>query len=199
MRLAAVLLTCIALMGCTTELDPDSYARPIGDFRLTHLRVNAKAPLVGALSRKASSEDLEAAVTDAVQSRFARFDGPGIYAMTADVAGYVLAAPGIPVLLAPRSLLALNVNLYVLDNGDWRQLNAETNKLVVFEDAGGDTVLGSGYTQSAAEQLAEMSENAAIEIEKWIRDNPDWFTPTEEGAQEGAEVRPQPDPVVAEG
>ena len=45
----------------------------------------------------------------------------------------------------------------------------------VFEDAGGDQVVGSGYTQTADEQLEELASNAAIEIERWLRDNESWF------------------------
>lgn len=175
MRLAAVLLTCFALFGCTTALHPDVENAPIGDFSLTRLSVRVNDPVVGGLSRKLEDDVLNAALTQSMQSRFGRFDGGGIYLLSVELAGYVLAQPGIPVLLAPRSLLGLNVNAYVLDNGDWRRLNEETYRLVTFEDAGGDTVVGSGYTQSAEEQLAEISDNAAIEIEKWLRENPDWF------------------------
>lgn len=176
MRLALVLLTCFSLLGCTTALSPDIEAAPLGNFSLTRLQVRVEDPVIGGLSRRAEDEVMTAALSEAMQSRFGRFDGDGIYLLSVELVGYVLAQPGIPVLLAPRSLLGMNVNVYVLDDGDWRRLNEETYKLVTFEDAGGDTVIGSGYTQSAEEQLAEMAENAAIDIEKWMREHPEWFT-----------------------
>lgn len=172
-RLAASLLI-LTLPGCTSDLSPDVSRQPLGAFRLQHLVVVVDEPTQGPLSRKASDTELREAVTAAMERRFRRFEGTQDYSIGIKVAGYVLAQPGVPVLFAPRSILFLNVNVY--DDVPQR-LNAEPRQLTVFEDAGGDTVLGSGYTQSGPEQLAELAENAAIEIEKWLRENPEWFRP----------------------
>lgn len=187
MRLAAVILILLSLVGCTTELPLGQRGTPIGDFNLTQLQVSVKDPIVGGLSRKADDAVFETALNQALHARFDRFDGTGIYTLKVDLVGYVLAAPGIPILLAPRSLLGMNVNVYVFENGAWRRLNAETYKLVTFEDAGGDTVLGSGYTQNAQEQLDELAANAAIEIEKWMRENADWFVAPDPAPKAGSD------------
>ncbi|WP_138466388.1 hypothetical protein [Poseidonocella sp. HB161398] len=173
-RTALALAASLALMGCTTNIAPEIEGRALGDFSLQHLVVIVDDPQKGPMSRGMDDEALKAAVSGAVETRFRRFQGSGQYSIGIKVVAYALAAPGIPVLLAPRSLLGMNVAVFDADqnriSGDWKQM-------VVWEDAGGDTVLGSGYTQSAEEQLAELADNAAVEIEKWLRENEDWFAP----------------------
>ena len=161
-------------VGCTTDLSPEVARQPIGDFRLEHLVVVVDDPFSPAVSRKLSDEVIAAALTEAVEARLGRFEGSGTNFIGVKVAGYVLAPRAVPILFAPRSQLYLNVIAY---DAAQNRLNAEPHQLVVNERAGGDTVIGSGYTQSAEEQLAELADNAAIEIEKWLRDNADWFAP----------------------
>lgn len=162
----------LALSSCTTELDSETQASALGDFRLDRVVVIANDPSMGALSRSISDEALELAVNEALEARFRRFEGDKTYSIGVKIQGYVLAAPGIPILLAPRSLLGISVNVY---NDVPARLNVKTKNMTIFEDAGGDTVVGSGYTQSKEEQLAELAKNAAIEIELWLRENEGWF------------------------
>ncbi|MGB0661421.1 MAG: hypothetical protein ACPGNV_14755 [Mangrovicoccus sp.] len=174
-----------ALAACTTAIDEEIAAQNIGSFSLDRLVVISNAPIQGALSRDAEDEALKIAVTEAVQAQLGRFDGPSKYSIGIKVQGYVLAQPGIPVLLAPRSTLLLSVNVY---DSVPQRLNAKPKNLTIFEDAGADTVVGSGYTQSAAQQLKELAENAAIEIELWLRENPQWFPepPASEDSEENS-------------
>ncbi|WP_108263187.1 hypothetical protein [Mangrovicoccus ximenensis] len=171
-RTALALTASLALMGCTTDIAPDIANRPLGDFSLQHLVVVVDDPQRGPMSRASDDESLQTAVTEAVETRFRRFQGGADYSIGIKVVGYALAAPGIPVLLAPRSLLAMNVAVFDADqqriSGDWKQL-------VVWERAGGDQIVGTGYTSTAEEQLAELADNAAVEIEKWMRENEGWF------------------------
>lgn len=168
----------LGLAACTTELDPDTHASALGAFRLDRVVVVVDDPTVGALSRTLEDAVLADALDEALVTRFGRFDGPDTYALGVKVQGYVLAQPGVPVLLAPRSLMGLSVNVYYVDpEGQAFRRNAEPNNLTVFESAGSDTVVGSGYSQTAEEQLDELVGNAAIEIERWMRENPDWFAP----------------------
>ncbi len=173
-RTALALTASLALTGCTTDIAPDIFQRGIGDFSLQHLVVVVDDPQKGPMSRSTDDASIEAAVTEAVGTRFRRFEGEGEYSIAVKVVAYALAAKGIPVILAPRSLLAMNVGIYDANqqriSGDWKQL-------VVWEDAGGDQILGTGYTQGAEEQLAELADNAAVEIEKWMRENEAWFAP----------------------
>ena len=160
--------------GCTTDLSPEVARQPIGDFRLEHLVVVVDDPFSPAVSRKTTDAALKAAVEEAVGARLGRFTGAGSYSIGIKVSGYVLAPRALPILFAPPSQLYLNVLAY---DATPERLNAEPRQLIVNERAGGDTVIGSGYTQSAEEQLAELADNAAIEIEKWLRENADWFVP----------------------
>ena len=177
-RLSLVVL--IALGACTSPLDPEVQRSGLGDFRLQHLVVIVDDPIKGPVSRSATDAALKAAVTDAVGARFRRFAGDTPFSIGIKVQGYVLAPRALPVLFAPRSHLFLSVNVY---DGAQQRLNAETLNLTVNERAGGDTVIGSGYSQTAEQQLAELADNAGIEIERWLRENEDWFG--------GAAARPE--------
>jgi len=167
-----VIAALLGLAACTAPLDPEVESSALGDFRLQHLVVIVDDPIKGPVSRSATDAQLKAAVTDAVGARFRRFAGDTPYSIGIKVQGYVLAPRAVPVLFAPRSHLFLSVNAY---DGDQQRLNVETLNLTVNERAGGDTVIGSGYSQTAAEQLDELAANAAIEIERWLRANEDWF------------------------
>jgi hypothetical protein len=172
-RAALFLLLPLLATACTSDLDPDVARTGIGDFSLDRVVVIVDGPLVPPYSRSLSEAAVKSAVEDSLQARFGRFEGTGSYSIGVKVQGYVLSGPAVPVLFAPRSQLFLSVNAY--DDSPAR-LNADTLNLTVHEDAGGDTVVGSGYSQTAEEQIAELASNAAIEIERWLRKNPDWFT-----------------------
>lgn len=180
----------LSLAACTTEFDAATQASGLGDFRLDRLVVIADDATMGPLSRRTTDEALEIAVTEAFQTRFSRFQGDNTYSLGIKVQAYVLAQPGIPILLAPRSMLLLSVNVY---NDVPVRLNPETKNLTVFEDAGGDTVIGSAYTQTKEEQLAEIASNAAIEIEVWLRENEEWFGGKAARPEENGAVSPVPD------
>lgn len=177
-------MCAILLAGCTTELDPATRDSPIGDFQLKHLVVVVDAPFSPPVSRGIGDDALKAAIEAAVSERLGRFEGGGTYSIGIKVSGYVLAPRAVPILFAPRSQLYLNILAY---DATPARLNADPRRLVVNERAGGDTIIGSGYTQTAEEQLAELAENAAIEIEKWLRENAEWFAPATPDAMGGTE------------
>ena len=175
-----LLLALLGLAACTTPLDPEVQRAGLGNFRLQHLVVIVDEPIKGPVSRTVTEAQLKSAVTEAMAARFGRFSGDTPFSIGIKVQGYVLAPRGLPILFAPRSHLFLSVNAY---DGAQQRLNAETLNLTVNERAGGDTVIGSGYTQTAEQQLAELADNAGIEIERWLRENETWFG--------GAAARPE--------
>jgi len=196
------LMSAVALLvlaGCTEELPQDVVRGDLGAFRLDRLVVVADNPEQLPFSREMDAASLKAAVTKAVEPRFRRFKGDQLYSIGINIQAYSLAAPGIPVVAAPKSFLALSVNVY--DDRPAR-LNAKPKRLLITEDAGGDAVVGSGYTQSAQEQLDELADNAAIEIERWLRENPGWFAPKSapksapESATQKAYLRPNAEQVL---
>ena len=93
------------------------------------------------------------------------------------MAGYALAPPGIPVVAAPKSVLAITANVW--DDAAQKKLNAEGKQFTVFESLSGDTIVGSGLTRSKQEQMQALSFNAARKVEEWFLQNPEWFGLTE--------------------
>ena len=70
------------------------------------------------------------------------------------------------------------LDVTIFDNATREKINAEPKRIQVGEGFGNAVpIIGSGMVRGPEEQLANLSENAAREIEKWLRENPDWFTP----------------------
>ena len=64
------------------------------------------------------------------------------------------------------------------DDAKQTKLNAEPEQITVMESISGNTILGSGLTQSKEKQLDNLSRNAAKLIENWlVRENAEngWF------------------------
>ena len=180
-RPAAVFLVMAAvLLGCARR-EIAAEPEPIGDFRLGHAIVLAENATKGPFSRDAEEEELESEIAGAVRQRLGRYDGDGLYHLGIKVGGYVLAQPGIPLVYAPRSVLLIDVNVF--DNTTQARLNEEPERIVAFEGIENAVpVLGSGLTRSKEEQLENLAFSAALKIEQWLRETPQWFEP-EPGAQ----------------
>lgn len=168
-------------------------ARPeLGDFRLAHNIVLAENAVQGPLSRQADPADWERELRDAIATRFARYEGERLYHLAVTVDAYVLAVPGIPLVVSPRSALILGV--FVWDDALGRPLNEERRQITVLESVSGETLIGSGLTQSAEQQMQTLSRNAALQIENWLAQHPEWFGGT---AAPAPDIAPDPDRVSA--
>ena len=169
-------LIMVSLAACNVASDLQEAPAPLGDFRLGHNIVVAPKVAKGPLSRPATEEELTTAMKAAIAERFDRYDGEKLYHFGVSVEGYVLAAPGIPILFAPKSILIINVTVW--DDAANAKLNAEPHQITVFESFGKGPVVGSGYTQTAEQQLENLSQNASKAIERYmvkqIRDE-GWF------------------------
>lgn len=165
-RFAAFLGLCALLAACGTAEDLDEAPVPLGDFRLGHNIVVAPNLTKGPLSREASEEEWIAAVTKAVEDRFGRYEGERFYNFGISVEGYVLAQPGLPVVASPRS--ALIVRLTVWDDAARAKLNPEPEVVTVTEALSGETVVGSGLTQTRERQIENLAISAAKQIERWL-------------------------------
>lgn len=173
-KVLAALTALIFLAACAGN-DLSAPPKDFGDFRLGYnIVVTRNAKPVGP-SRKATPEELETAIKTAVQERLGRYQGDKLYHIGIGVDGYALAVPGIPVLLSPKSALAINVNVW--DDSAQRTVNAEPKQFTVFESLSGETIVGSGLTQSREQQLENLSRNAARLINDWLIENKAWFTP----------------------
>lgn len=194
-RVALCLVAALALAGCAGR-DLSQPAPQFGDMALGYAIVVAKNAQPVGPSRKASAEEWEAAIRDAVQARVGRQQGEKLYHLGIGVDGYALAVPGIPVVLSPKSALVASVTLW--DDAAQVKVNAEPRRFTVLEALSPETVISSGLTQSRETQVANLSAALARAIEGWLAENPDWFTP-EAAAGRAFRAQALADPAAAAG
>lgn len=191
-RFATLAITAFVLAACDPTADLDEPVEPLGNFSLGHNIIVADAPQVGPLSRKASREEWESTMKAAVGRRFGRHEGDKLYHFGISIDGYVLAVPGVPVVASPKSVLIFSVTVW--DDAAGGKINEEPHQITVLEHISGESVIGSGLTQSKQKQMENLSNNAARAIEKWMRKNADWFqipeteTPAEDTVTEQVET-----------
>lgn len=172
-RIVAMLVFA-ALAGACTDVGTLSDTRgELGDFRLGHNIVVATNAQRAPISREADTDAWEEAIRDAVDERFSRYEGTRLYHIAVSVDGYLLAPPGVPLVASPRS--ALIIGVHVWDDELGQPLNEERRQLTVLEGVSGESIVGSGLTRSAEEQIAVLSRNAARSIESWMAENSEWF------------------------
>ena len=181
-RAALALVAALVLSACASGRELREERAELGDFFLSHAIVVADNATVGPASRRAEPEEWEEVLTTEMRRRFARYDGDTLYHLGVSVDGYVLAIPGIPVVAAPRSVLILGVTLW--DDAAGSKVNSTPHRITVLESLSGETVVSSGLTQSAEQQMKNLSQNAVLSIENWLSSNPDWFPPKPESTSE---------------
>ncbi len=184
----------VLLSACASGAKLGEERAELGDFFLSHAIVVAEdaAPIPG--SRAATPEQWEEVLTTELRRRFDRYDGDTLYHLGVKVHGYMLAPPGIPLVLSPRSVLGITVDVW--DDAAGEKLNARPHQIIVSEAFSAETVVGSGNTQSAEVQMQNLAENVVAAIERWLASNPDWFPPRGAGAPEGdaqAQAQAAPD------
>jgi hypothetical protein len=172
LRLFTILLVVFSLSACMkndlSEPPPD-----LGNFKLAHNVVVAPDLVMGPLSREADKDQFIASVQKAVDNRFSRHDGDKFYHFGVNLSGYVLAQPGIPVVLAPKSILIFTLTVW--DDENSAKLNAKPEQITVLETLSGDTIVGSGLTKSPEQQMEALAFNAAKAIETYLIENRAWF------------------------
>lgn len=191
-----VLLTCLSLLAaCNGARDLQDAPVPLGDFNLVHNIAVAPKAVKGPLSREVSKDVLTKALTDATEERFGRYNGSRDYHFGMSVEGYVLAQPGIPLVFSPKSILI--INLTVWDDARNIKLTPEPHQITVLESLDQGPVVGSGYTKSAEEQLKNLSQNAAKQIENFlVKQNKEkgWFNGADPAAAPVATDAPVEEP-----
>lgn len=171
----AAFVAVAALAACADSTATRAPA-DLGDFRLGHNIVIADNVQEGPFSRDLDIDRIEAAMQAEVDARLRRYDGDGLYHLGIYVGAMVLAQPGVPVLFAPRSNMVFEV--FAFDNATQSRLNEEPMRIIVSEGLDNSVpILGSGLTRTPEEQLANLVENAAIQIEDWLIENRAWFAP----------------------
>jgi hypothetical protein len=166
--------TMFLLAACTPSSEMSD--EPLGDFRLGHNIAIADDVQAGPFTRALNEDELELAMQNAIQQRLGRFDGDGLYHIGIFIGAAVLALPGVPLVYTPQSNMVLEVNVF--DNATRQRLNEEPKRLVVGEGFENTVpILGSGLTRERQEQIDNIAANAARQIEDWLRENEEWFTP----------------------
>lgn len=173
---ALALLAPLAACGVP---DPETGPlEPMGDFSLATNAVVIVDPQRGPLSREVDEERFRVILEEEMERRFRRYDGPATYHLGTSIEGYVVAARGIPLVLSPKSILIVRVTVFEDRAGpDGRpvRLNPEPEIITVFESLGAGPIVGSGYTQTAEEQMRGLARNAARAIQLWMLRQPGWF------------------------
>lgn len=164
-RRAFLMLCAIALSGCAQTL-VDEPAENLGEFKMRVNYVFADKAVKGPVSRDATPAEWTEAIEKAVDLRMLRYQGAQEYDIGISLEGYMLAPPGVPIVLNPRSTAIILVNVYDVEQ---KKFLAKAHQMQVFEDTSGSSaVLGSGYSRTKEEQIAGLALNAADKVEEWL-------------------------------
>lgn len=179
-------LAVVAFVAACAAGDPLEEDLPdMGDFRLAHNIVVADNAQQVPPSRNAEPEEWVEILESEIDRRFRGYEGDRLYHIGVAVDGYALAPPGIPIVLQPRSVLVLSVNIW--DDELGRKLHDEPEQIMVFEGASPETMLvGSGIARSRDEQMQILARNAARRIQLFMLDNPEWFNIDPDAAENAA-------------
>jgi hypothetical protein len=180
------LLAMIGVLAACAAPDPLEEDLPdMGDFRLSHNIVVAENMQQVPPSRNATPEEWQEIIVSEIDRRFGGYEGDRLYHIGINVDGYALAPPGIPIVLNPRSVLVLSVNVW--DDALGEKLHEEPEQIVIFEGSSPETfLLGSGLTRTREEQMQVLARNAARRIQLWMLQNPDWFNIDPDAAEVAA-------------
>ena len=164
----------LALAACGTPDPLEEDLPDMGDFRLAHNIVVAENMQQVPPSRDATPEEWEEILVAEIDRRFGAYEGDRLYHIGIAVDGYALAPPGIPIVLSPRSVLVLSVNIW--DDALGRKLHEEPEQIIVFERSDPESaILGSGLANTREEQMLNLARNAARRVQLYMLQNPEWF------------------------
>jgi hypothetical protein len=145
----------------------------IGKFKLGHLVVKAENAQKGFFSRNASEEVLEKTLKEKLTKLLSNQNGDHFFHISAIISGYVLAQPGIPVLLSPKSVLIIDV--FIFDDKTQQKVFEKPRRFTIFESFSSDTIIGTGLTLTAEQQLDDLTTIAANKVGDWLIDNKEIF------------------------
>lgn len=140
---------------------------PLGNFKLGHAVVTSPNITKGPASRRADADEWNKAMDAALEERFRRYEGDSFYHIGVSVEGFVLAQPGIPLVFSPKSVVIVRATVF--EDATGKKLNEVPEQITALEAASAETIVGSGVTQSAEEQMENLTKNAALQIENWMR------------------------------
>ena len=130
----------------------------------------------GPMSRDGDPDQIIASVKQAIETHLEPLSGTQLFHLAVKIEGYVLAKAGVPLLVTPQSALILSVAVWRDETGE--KLNSVPHQITVFEALSERTLIGSGLSQSANQQIENLARSAALQIEAWLRiqhSAEDWF------------------------
>lgn len=172
-RLIVVVAGLGLLTACDAANDLNKPPVPLGNFAMGLNVVVPETAQTVPISRQAKPEEWKTAMTKAMADRFGRYSGDKLYNFGISIDGYELAPPGIPIIASPQSVLLVTVNIW--DDASQKQLNPGGKRLTLIEGLSPETFIGSGWTQGKQKQLDKMSYKAALAVQNYLLDNPEWF------------------------
>lgn len=177
-RSIAALLLLAGLAACSeTPADLSKPVVDLGDFKLGHAEVVAPNLQQLLVSRDATEEEWIKVVDDALEERFGRYAGDQFYHIGVSVEAYSLPPPIVP----GKSALALNVTLW--NDATQSKMNNKPKTIHVIK------VFESRLSKDRAAQMRGLAQEAALLIEKWMREQQeakDWFGGLPEEPEETA-------------
>ncbi|MEM9710506.1 MAG: hypothetical protein AAF871_17190 [Pseudomonadota bacterium] len=173
-----LIILALGLAACAPTDNLEGPPPDLGAFRLGHTVVLADSVQYGPFTRTVEADQIVDSMTDAIDARLGtpRYDGDGLYHLGIFVGGLVLATPGVPTIYVPSSAMILEVNVF--DNRTRAKLNEEPKELIIREGLrNAAPFIGSGIVRGKEKQLENLSFQAAVAIQNWLLENPDWFAP----------------------
>lgn len=172
-------LALAVFVGACTAPSKDNASVDLGAFRLGHTIVVAPNVQKVPGSRDVEAQEWIDLLKNAVVSRFDKYEGDQLYHFGISVEGFFVAPGGVPIILSPKSVLAIKVTVW--DDAANAKLNESPKTFTIFESTTGKSaLLGSGYARTREEQMQGLVTNAAHEIESWMatqRQEKGWFEP----------------------
>ncbi|MFW2544397.1 hypothetical protein ACN2XU_17310 [Primorskyibacter sp. 2E107] len=180
-RRFAVFALMLGLAACSeTPVDLSKPAVALGNFKLGHSEVVAPQLQQLLVSREATAEEWTTVVDEAFEERFRRYAGDQFYHIGVSVEAYSLPPPIVP----GKSALALNVTIW--QDSTQAKLNAKPKMIHVIK------VFESRLSKDKAAQMRGLAQEAALLVEKWMREQQEsqgWFGGLPEEPEEA--VAPQ--------
>ncbi|WP_286193366.1 hypothetical protein [Tropicibacter sp. R16_0] len=159
-------LACVSFLAACGSTQLNEAPEDLGAFSARVIHVYTDKAKQWPLSRSAEPSEWNAPMENAMETRLRRYQGGQEYDVAVSLEGYMLAPPGVPVLVNPKSVAVVNVFVYDVANETFL---AKKQQMEIFEDTTGQSaILGSGHSRTKEEQIAGLSLNIADAIEEWI-------------------------------
>ncbi|WP_164661806.1 hypothetical protein [Tropicibacter sp. Alg240-R139] len=159
-------LACLSFLAACGSTQLNEAPENMGAFSARVIHVYTDKAKQWPLSRSAEPSQWNAPMENAMETRLRRYEGGQEYDVAVSLEGYMLAPPGIPVVVNPKSVAVVNVFVYDVATETFL---AKKEQMEIFEDTTGQSViLGSGHSRTKEEQIAGLSLNIADTIEEWM-------------------------------